>query len=285
MRIQHRSALCASLIGLCLAGAVACSDRQSGTRPDALSVIQQRGRVIVATEAAFEPFEFVQDGRIVGYNKEVLDYVVAQLGVPMEQLNLPFQGLLPGLLARKFDFVATSVSITEERASRYAFTRPTGSSSNSILVRAGDRRVQSADDLNGLVVATQLASSVQPVLEAHDAQLKAHGTGYAGLKLFSSFPETYIALTAGQVDAIVVASSSAAVLMKKSPGRYAIAGSVGEPTYLSWVTRPEDLRLRDFIDSKIDELRSRGKLRELQIKWFGIELETPAAGYLPPGAR
>ena len=250
------------------------------------TTIAQRGRLIVATEAAFEPFEYVENGSIVGYGRDVLEHVAAGLGVPLEQLNLPFQGLLPGLLARKFDFVATSVSITEQRARRYAFTRPVGSSANSVVVRAGDRRVRSTDDLSGLVVGTQLASSVQPVVEEHDAQLQARGLpGYRDLRLFTAFPETYVALAAGQVDAIVIPSSSAALLMRRSPGRYASVGTLGPVTYVAWVTRPEDVGLRDFINSRIDDLRASGKLRELQIKWFGAEMDTPSDGYLPQGAR
>src|SRR5262245_6635693 len=70
-----------------------------------LDEIKSRGKVVVATEAAFEPFEYVVDGKIVGYNMDILAFVVQGLGVQMEQLNLPFQGILPGLLAKKFDFV------------------------------------------------------------------------------------------------------------------------------------------------------------------------------------
>ena len=79
---------------------------------------------MVATEAAFEPFEFVLDGKIVGYNMDILAAVIEALGVPMEQLNLPYQGILPGLLAKKFDLVATSNGINEERIKKYAYTRP-----------------------------------------------------------------------------------------------------------------------------------------------------------------
>ena len=44
--------------------------------------------------------------------------------VELNQLDLPWQGILPGLLAKKFDFVATSVSVTEERVKKYAYTVP-----------------------------------------------------------------------------------------------------------------------------------------------------------------
>lgn len=249
-----------------------------------LDDIKSRGKVVVATEAAFEPFEFVVDGKIVGYNMDILAHIVESLGVPMEQLNLPFQGILPGLLAKKFDFVATSVGINAERAKKYAYTRPTGSFDNVIVVRKGDDRVKSPADLNGLIVATQLASSVQPVLDAHNAELKAKGGGYGELKLFTAFPETHIALASGQVDVIVIASPSAAVLMKNVPDTYQVAATIGESSHLSWVTRPDNLDVRDYINAKIDELNDGGKLKELQMKWFGFEMQTPKDGYLPAGA-
>jgi polar amino acid transport system substrate-binding protein len=275
--------ICCCAIALCACGG--SGHRPAGSSGRLLDEIKRRGAVVVATEAAFEPFEFVQNGRIVGYNKDVLDYVAAGLGVRLEQLNLPFQGILPGLIARKFDFVATSVTINDERARKYAYTRPIGSADNTVLVRVDDMRVKTPDDLEGLVVATQLASSVQPVLEAHDAQLKASGgRGYAALRLFTAFPETHLALASGQVDAIVIASPSAAVLMRKMPGTYRIAALIGKPAPLAWLTRPENLDLRDYINAKIDELRDSGKLRELQLKWFGFAMDTPKDGYLPPGA-
>ncbi|CDX23568.1 Extracellular solute-binding protein family 3 [Mesorhizobium plurifarium] len=246
--------------------------------------IKQRGTIVVGTEAAFEPFEFVRDGQIVGYNKDILDYVVAKLGVKLDQLNLPFQGLLPGLLAKKFDLMATSTGINAERAAKYAYTRPTGSFENVIVVRANEDRIKKPEDINGMVVATQLASSVQPVIEAYDKELKAKGGGIGEIKLFTSFPETHVALASGQVDAIVIASPSAAVLMKNVPDTYKIVGSISGVEYLAWVVRPEDKDLRDLINTSIGELKDSGKLKELQLKWFGFEMQTPDQGYLPPGA-
>lgn len=250
-----------------------------------LEEIKKRGKVVVATEAAFEPFEFVLDGKIVGYNMDILAFVIEKLGVQMEQLNLPYQGILPGLLAKKFDFVATSNGINAERVKKYAYTRPTGSYETVIVVRHDDDRVKTLDDLNGLVVASQLASSVQPILETHNAELKAKGgAGYAETKLFTAFPEVHIALASGQVDAIAIASPSAAVLMKNVPDTYKVATQIGQSDYLCWLTRPEDLDLRDFINARIDELNDEGKLKELQMKWFGFEMKTPKDGYLPAGA-
>ena len=72
---------------------------QSATAGETLAKIRQSGKVTVGTEAAFPPFEFIREGKIVGYDKDILDSVVAGLGVQLEQIDVPWQGLFPGLLA------------------------------------------------------------------------------------------------------------------------------------------------------------------------------------------
>ena len=252
---------------------------------DLMDKIKEDGKFVVATEAAYEPFEFIEDGEIVGYSKHILDYVVSDLGVELEQLDLPFQGILPGLLAKKYDFVATSVSINSKRAQKYAYTRPIGTNQNVILIRADDDRINVPDDLSGMVVATQLASSMEPVAKEHSASLEAAGNeGYDDLKLFQAIPETFVALGSSQVDAVIVGSVQAAVAMKKRPGTYRIASKLGSPRYLAWVARPEDSAFRDYMNKKIGELVDNGKIAEWQMQWFGFTMDMPESGYLPEGA-
>ncbi|WP_192255822.1 transporter substrate-binding domain-containing protein [Mesorhizobium caraganae] len=247
--------------------------------------IKQRGEIIVGTEADFEPFAFRVDGKILGYDKDILDLVAEKLGVKVTLVDLPFQGLLPGLLSKKFDLKGSSTTITPERAAKFAFTRPTGTGVTMILARLKDDSIKEPKDLNGKVVATQLASSPQPKAERFGERLKAEGGAGFELKLFSSFPECNVALASGQVDAIAVPSTTAALLMKKLPDTFKIIGTIENPVYLAWVVRPEDGDLRDFINAQIGELADSGKLKELQMKWFGYEMELPAHGYLPEGAK
>ena len=248
--------------------------------------IKSDGKLTVATEAAYPPFEFIKDGEITGYSKHILDYIVADLEVELDQLDLPFQGILPGLLAKKYDFVATSVSVNEKRAKNYAFTRPVGTNQTVLLVRDGESSINSLEDLSGKVVATQLGSSFVPVAEEHIAELKAAGKdGYADLKLFSAIPETFVALASSQVDAVIVGSVQAGDLMGKRPGTFKIVANIGNPKFMSWATRPENKDLRDYINVKIGELVDNGKIAEWQMKWFGFHMEMPSENYLPEGAQ
>jgi len=253
-----------------------------------LEKIKRTGELTVGTEAAFPPFEFVQDGKIVGYGPDILAEVVKGLGVTkLNQLDLPWQGILPGVLAGKFDFVATTVGINEERAKRYAYTLPIADGIPYALKRKGDP-MAAVEDLNGKVVATQLASSTEPVARAVDAKLKAAGgTGFKELKLFTAFPESYVALANGDVDAVIQSLPSLAVLVKERPDVFDLAMPTpvdGGYTFLAWVTRPDDKDLRDAISGIIRTMRDDGRLGALQKKWFGFEMKIPDSGYLPPDA-
>ena len=257
----------------------------SASAETTLEKIKRTGKTTVGTEAAFPPFEFIKDGKIVGYGKDILDYIIADLGVELNQLDLPWQGILPGVLAGKFDFVATSVSIRPERVVKYAYTVPIAEGTTWTFIRAGDDSMKSIDDLAGKVVGTQLASAGEATGKEFEAKLKEKGLGgYKELKLYTAYPETYLALANGEIDVVVQTLPNLAVVVKEHPGVFELLDAMTDKSYMCWVTRPEDTDLRDYISSQIIEMRDNGKLHELQDKWFGFRMDIPDSGFLPEGA-
>jgi len=247
--------------------------------------IKRTGKITVGTEAAFPPFEFVEDGKIVGYGKDILDYIVADMKVELNQLDLPWQGILPGVLAGKFDFVATSVSIRAERAKKYAFTVPIAEGTNWVMKRSGDDSINAPDDLSGKVVCTQLASGSEKATKEWEEDMKSRGLkGFKELKLFTAHPEATLALANGTCDAQTQTVPNLAVVAKKQKGVFKLVGPITGKTYMAWVTRPEDTDLRDYLSLKILEMRDRGLIDKIQDKWFGFRMPIPSEGHLPEGA-
>ncbi|GIR39076.1 MAG: ABC transporter substrate-binding protein [Rhodobacterales bacterium] len=214
--------------------------------------IKRTGKVTVGTEAAFPPFEFIKDGKIVGYGKDILDYIISDLGVELNQLDLPWQGILPGVLAGKFDFVATSVSVRAERAKKYAFTVPIAEGTNWVMKRKGDSSIMSPDDLSGKVVCTQLASGAEKASQEWEKDMKSRGLeGFKELKLFTAHPEATLAVANGTCDAQTQPLPNLAVVAKNQEGVFELVGPISGKAYMGWVTRPEDTDLRDYLSSKI----------------------------------
>jgi polar amino acid transport system substrate-binding protein len=191
---------------------------QSATAGETLAKIRQSGKVTVGTEAAFPPFEFIREGKIVGYDKDILDSVVAGLGVQLEQIDVPWQGLFPGLLAGKFDFIASAMTMYDEPTRKFAFTMPVAEATVSLLRRKGDERIKSRDDLDGRTVATQLGTGAEKLLRELDAKLKAGGKQGFEIKSFTSAPEAFLALANNQADAAASLLPTMLTLMQRRPG-------------------------------------------------------------------
>src|ERR1700709_2835931 len=63
-----------------------------------LADIRQRGKRKVRTQTAYEPVEFVENGKVVGYGHDILLFMATKLALRVNMVNLAFQGLLPGLM-------------------------------------------------------------------------------------------------------------------------------------------------------------------------------------------
>lgn len=250
-----------------------------------LDDIKKRKEIVVATEAAFAPFEFVQDGKIVGYGKDMLDLLMKDLqaqGIKVTQLDLPWQGILPGLLARKYDMVATSVVITDERVKRFAFTVPNAEATQAIVVRKGDSSIKKPEDIVGKVVGTQQASGPLGALKAFDEQLrKTKGKGVKEIKEYIGFPEAYADLANGRVDAVANGLPNLAYLAKQQGDQYVVVGTFGDKAYYGWALRREDKDLLKYLDDRLVKMKQDGTLKELQQKWFGFTMETPNKDFKP----
>lgn len=269
-----------------LAGCGDTSEKSSTTSASSgtltLDKIKEAGKLVSATEAANEPFEFLENGEIVGYDVDILKYICNDLGVELELVDLPFQGILAGLEAKKYDMVSAALGVTKERADKYALTYPIQEGTTVLIKRKGDDVLKSVEDIKGKVIATQTASYSETDVNTFNDSLKnSTGEGYKELKLYATYPEGYMELKNGRVDAVAQSVSIASVLIKENPDDYEILGEVGTKSYTSWGFKKEDTELYDFFNEEIHKMKENGKLEELQIKWFGTAIELPEENYIP----
>jgi polar amino acid transport system substrate-binding protein len=283
---MRRNGFLASMTAIFVAASLGAMAVPKPASAGLLDDIKKRGEVTVATEAAYYPFEFIQDGKIVGYDEDVLDAIVKTWdGVKLKQLELPFAGILPGLLEKKFDFVATALLMNPDRAKRYAFTMPVAQVKVGLMRRVGDTKVKSVDDLTGLVIASGQPPAGPTVIFMHyNDDLKAKGKQASDQKMFSVAADEILALANGQADAMVESTPVLLGAMKKYPGKFEVVGTFGPSFWVGWVTRPDSLDVRDAINAGIKQLRDSGELAKLQVKWFGYKMDIPDSGYLPDGA-
>jgi polar amino acid transport system substrate-binding protein len=277
--MKKQSSMLKGLVLLAVVTAVTVGFQVRSAQADLLETIKKRGDIVIGTEAAFPPFEFVEKGKIVGYSSDMLALIMEDLnGVKVKQLDIPWQGILPGLAAGKFDFIVTSVTATRERADRYALSLPIADATVAFLVKASSG-IQSAEDVSGKVVASQTGSAQLKALEDFAAKLEAEGKPVAKIREYVSFDEAYADLAVGRVDAVAQAFPNLADAVKKRPNMFRIiTPPFGPKVYFTWAARndEESKSLAAFFNEGLRKLNKNGKMKELQIKWFGFEMPVPS---------
>ena len=268
----------AAAIGATVAACLAVSGGPANA--DLLAEIKKRGEFIVGTEARFPPFEFVKDGRIVGYSTDIMEHVMKALpGVKLKRLDLPWQGILPGLAAAKFDYVVTSVTVTRERYAKYALSLPIADATMALVKRKGDASIKAPEDIAGRMVGSQAGSAQLQALQAFANGLKSAGKGVKGIKTYVDFNEAFADLAAGRISAVCNSLPNLLDLVRKRPDTFEmVLPTFGPKKYFSWAARKDanSASLVAFMDAQIAKLNKSGVLTALQKKWFGGPMDLPA---------
>lgn len=251
----------------------------STAHSDLLDDIRSEGTFTVGTEARFAPFEYIEDGEIVGYSADVMEYIMPELGEDVEliRMDLPWQGILPGLERERFDYVITSVTATPERMERYHLSAPIADATMAILKRTGEDDISSPEDIAGKVAAAQSGSAQLDALEALAAELEAAGTPVEDIRTYTGVDEAYAELGTGRVDVVINSLPNLLEAERTRPEVFEVVGTFGDPVYFSWAGRDdeESASLNAFMDEQIQRLNEDGTLAELQEKWFGSPMELP----------
>lgn len=261
------------------AGLLLSASFASTAHSDLLDDIRSEGTFTVGTEARFAPFEYIEDGEIVGYSADIMEHIMPELGDDVEliRMDLPWQGILPGLERERFDYVVTSVTATPERMERYHLSAPVADATMAILKRTGEDGISSPEDIAGKVAAAQSGSAQLEALEGLAAELEEAGTPVEDIRTYTGVDEAYAELGTGRVDVVINSLPNLMEAERTRPEVFEVVGTFGDPVYFSWAGRDdeESASLNAFMDEQIQRLNEDGTLAELQEKWFGSTMDLP----------
>jgi polar amino acid transport system substrate-binding protein len=150
------SSILASLlvaVGINVVGAAWLNPVQART----LEEIKADGKIIIASEGAYAPFNYFQGSKLTGFEIELGDAVAAKMGLKVEWKALSFDALLTGLRQDRWDMVIASFGITEERAKAVTFANPHYCSGGMIVSK--DPAIRTAENLAGKTVAVQTGTT------------------------------------------------------------------------------------------------------------------------------
>ncbi|MBC7235949.1 MAG: transporter substrate-binding domain-containing protein [Chloroflexi bacterium] len=236
-------------------------------------------KIVIATDAAFPPMEFVDENKqIVGFDIDLMNAIAKVMGLEVEFKNTAWDGIFAGLESGDYDAILSSVTITDERKEKYDFSDPYINAGQVVVVRADEQAIKSHEDLPGKTVGAQIGTTGAFAVQ------KISG---ATLKEYDTIDLALLDLVGGNIDAVVVDTPVAAdyaLASDQFKGKLKIVGEPFTEEYYGLVVRKGQMAdLLKAFNEGLKKIQADGTYDQIYAKWIsGGAMVAPVTG--PTGA-
>jgi len=229
----------------------------------------------LGTEGAYPPFNFIEaDGKITGFDVEIGLELCKRMGSECEIVAQDWDGIIPGLLANKYDFIIASMFITEERKKQVDFTDPYYlAAMTHVVPKESDITEFSNESLSGKIIGAQSGTTQADFAEAVYTD--------AEIRLYPTQDEVNLDLSSGRIDLQVGDILPMLEWTTKTPdgGCCEVAGEpITDPAYVGdgvgIAVRQEDDELREKLNAALAEIRADGTYKAINDKYFDVDIYT-----------
>jgi polar amino acid transport system substrate-binding protein len=218
------------------------------------------GKIQVATDATWPPFEYVDDTtkEIVGFDIDLMNAIAEKANLDIEFVNVAWDPLLTGMAQGTYDVAISSITMYEDRKEKMLFSDPYYGAGQIIVVQKNNTTITSKDNLTGNVGAQLGTTGAMEVAKIAGATLK----NYDEIGL------AFQALMNGQIDAVVCDNPVAAEYVVTNPDKLKTVGGVFTDEYYGIAVAKGKEDLLEKINKGLEEVLAEGIIAELEAKWY-----------------
>ena len=246
----------------------ACSKKEE-TASDLIDQIKERGYITIATEGNWSPYTYHDEktNELVGFDVELGKYIADALGVEARYEETDWDSILTGVESGRYDLAINGVTYSDERAKSYNFSNPYLYDQTVLIVLEDNEDIKSFDDLNGKVTTNSTGSSYAEMALELGAEVK----------YVQTFGDTIELLKRGDAQATINARVTYEDYMRAHPdgGLKIVDATDPEKTVIAAQKADSTVSLIEFINTTLDGLRADGTLKELSLKYFGLDATEP----------
>jgi len=228
--------------------------------------------VRIGTEGAYPPFNYIdKDGKLKGFEIDLANALCEKIGAKCEFVVQDWDGIIPGLLAKKYDAIIASLYITDERKQKIDFTKKYYQTPGRFVVRKGTKLEISEEGLKGKVIGVQRATAFERFLRDTYPSID--------LRVYATQDEVNLDLVSGRLDAVLADVVAMGINFLKSPeGKDfeftgpSFSGSKWFGFGAGVAVRKEDPDLRDAFNKAIDQVRADGTYDKIRAVHFDFDI-------------
>ena len=251
----------------------------------------QADSIRIGTEGAYPPWNAKDEsGKLIGFEVELANFLCIYMNADCTIVEQDWDGMIPGLLMKKYDAIMAGMSITDERMKTISFSQGYADEVASLAVMKGSP-LEGMDTPKAINLSTgggdvkkalktltaALAGKTIGVQTAtiHQNFLESGDVGSVKVRTYKTQDEVNLDLAAGRIDAALAAAVAFTDYAEKSGKAVVLIG----PTFSGGAfgngvgvgIRKGDTDLLKRFNKAINTARKNGKISELAIKWFGFD--------------
>jgi cystine transport system substrate-binding protein len=230
----------------------------------ALDQIKTAGKLRIGTEGTYAPFTFHDaSGALVGFDVEIGQEVAKRIGVEPEFVEGPWDGLIAGIDANRYDVVINQVGINADRQAKYDFSEPYIASKAALVVKADNDAIKSFADLAGKKAAQTITSNFGKLAEENGAELVPT----------EGFDQSIALVLQGRADATINDSLSFFDFKKQQPdAAVKIAATQADADYSGVLLAKGKPDLLEAINAALAAIKEDGTYAKISEKYFGADV-------------
>ncbi len=216
---------------------------------------KKENKLVLVTEAGFAPYEYYQDGEIVGVDIDIAKYIADSLGLELEVKDVAFDSIINEVKTGKADIGAAGISYSEERAKQVDFTINYATSKQVVIVK-NDSTITNIQDLNNiknLKVAVQLGT----VADTYITDNYKNATITRQKKVLAAIQD----LKTNKVDCVVLDELPAKEMLKEYNDLKILSDPLFEDNY-GMVIKKGNEELLNSVNQTLEKLKNEGKIDE-----------------------
>jgi polar amino acid transport system substrate-binding protein len=228
--------------------------------------------VRIGTEGAYPPFNVLEtDGSLTGFDIDIARALCEEMEVECEFITSDWDGIIPALLAGRFDAIIASMSITEERKQQVDFTEKYYNTPPAIAVPQDSELTEASDEaLAGVALGAQSSTT-----HSNYAEEKLPS---ADLRLYPTPDEYKLDVASGRIDAVIDDVIVLSEWLDTDDGACCRILDTLEPDPVingegaGIAVRKGEDELREKFNAAIQAIRENGKYQEINDKYFDVDV-------------
>ena len=244
---------------------VACGNSAESTTPaadtSATSEEATKDVLVMATNAAFPPYEYYDGEEIVGIDAEMAAAVAEKLGMELQIEDMDFNSIITAVSSGKADMGVAGMTVTEERLQNVNFSDTYATGVQVVIVKE-DSAIASIDDLADVQIGVQESTTghIYCADEFGDDHVTAYTTGANAVE----------ALKVGKVDCVVIDNEPAKAFVAANEGLKILETEYAVEEYAIAIAK-ENTDLVDKVNAALAELKADGTLDAIIEKYIPAE--------------